>query len=148
MLRLKFTSLSIGMFHHCLRFGVNMESYENLMCCPMYFHECLFSYFISLDYQNGKRKYFFYLSYGLLRKYHNCAIISGSINHDRHANKIVFCLSGFQPAIVLHTPASLFKLSPWDQKWTRPRGHMHYILGLYMENKEKSSCLKPQCLEL
>ena len=42
-------------------------------------------------------------------------------------------------------PPSLFKLWPWGQKWSCPKGP--HVLHRLMENMNKSSCMKPQIIE-
>ena len=43
--------------------------------------------------------------------------------------------------------SSLFKLCPWGQNWSCHGDYM-FIIGLYWENMIKSSCKKPQGLNI
>ena len=71
---------------------------------------------------------------GLYMEKYEKIILSEFLKHKSLGIRYVASPSGPLP--------SLFKLSPWGQKSTQPRGHMFYI-GLYRENMKKSSCLKP-----
>ena len=78
---MKFTSPSIGIFHHSLRFGDT---------CKMEKDKILF--LISLM--------------GYLTKYHTNArlyLAASTMKNMLIRYIVVFCLSGFQPALVLNT---------------------------------------------
>ena len=63
------------------------------------------------------------------------------LDSSRHPSVLLSILSN------MNTSTRFVQIMPLGSKMALPQGHIFYI-GLYRENMKKSSCLKPQGLEL
>ena len=66
------------------------------------------------------------------------------LNREKHEK--IFLSESIRPRAMIFGMEHHLVDFPLGQKWPSPWGHIFYI-GLYRENIEKSSCLKPLGLE-